>query len=179
LASGTGDLSIAFAETSTFAGHVLGIDFSPAMVARAQEKAMARRLASRVHFREGDALATGEPDGSYDVVSIGFGLRNFIDRDQGLRECWRVLAPGGRLVVVDFFRKEELPPIRLYLDLVIPLLGRIISRSRSAYTYLRESRKEFWTPDELAQRLLATGFREVITKPLTLGIAHCVVGVKR
>jgi demethylmenaquinone methyltransferase/2-methoxy-6-polyprenyl-1,4-benzoquinol methylase len=179
LASGTGDLSLAFAEAPGFSGHVLGIDFSEAMVQRAREKALAKRLGTRVEFREGDALATGEPDEAYDVVLIGFGLRNFIDPERGLRECLRVLTPGGRLVVVDFFSKEEIPPVRFYLDHVLPLIGRLVSHSRSAYTYLRESKKGFWTPEELTQHLLAAGFREVMTKPLTMGIAHCVVGVKR
>jgi demethylmenaquinone methyltransferase/2-methoxy-6-polyprenyl-1,4-benzoquinol methylase len=179
LASGTGDLSLAFAEAPGFSGDVLGIDFSEAMVQLAREKATARSLATRVQFREGDALATGEPDEAYDVVSIGFGLRNFNDPERGLRECLRVLAPGGRLVVVDFFSKDEILPVRFYLDHVLPLIGRVVSRSRSAYTYLRESKKGFWTPEELTHRLLATGFREVMTKPLTMGIAHCVVGVKR
>jgi demethylmenaquinone methyltransferase/2-methoxy-6-polyprenyl-1,4-benzoquinol methylase len=179
LASGTGDLSLAFAEAPGFSGDVLGIDFSEAMVQRAREKALARHLGARVQFREGDALATGEPDEAYDVVSIGFGLRNFLDPEQGLQECLRVLAPGGRLVVVDFFSKDEAFPVRFYLDHLLPLIGRVVSRSRSAYAYLRESKKGFWTPDELTQHLLAAGFREVMTKPLTLGIAHCVVGVKR
>jgi demethylmenaquinone methyltransferase/2-methoxy-6-polyprenyl-1,4-benzoquinol methylase len=75
------------------------------------------------------------------------------------------LTPGGRLVVVDFFSKEEIPPVRFYLDHVLPLIGRLVSHSRSAYTYLRESKKGFWTPEELTQHLLAAGFREVMTKP--------------
>ncbi len=178
LACGTGDLSLAFANAEGFAGQVQGIDFSGAMIERARAKAASRKLDDRVRFREGDALATGEPDGAYDVVSIGFGLRNFADPVRGIGECFRMLAPGGRLVVVDFFRREEAAPLRLYLDRVLPLLGRMISGSRAAYSYLRESKKGFWTPDETAHQLLDGGFRDVITKPLTFGIAHCVVGVK-
>lgn len=178
LACGTGDLSLAFANAEGFSGKILGIDFSGAMIERARTKAASRKLDDRVSFREGDALATGERDGAYDVVSIGFGLRNFADPVRGIGECFRVLAPGGRLVIVDFFRREEAAPLRLYLDRVLPLLGRMISGSRAAYSYLRESKKGFWTPDETAHHLLDGGFRDVITKPLTFGIAHCVVGVK-
>ncbi len=178
LACGTGDLALEFANADGFDGEVLGLDFSDAMIERADLKAAARHLGARIHFRTGDALATGEPSGAYDVVSIGFGLRNFADPVAGLREGHRLLAPGGRLVVVDFFHREEAPPVRFYLDRVLPLVGRIVSGSRSAYTYLRESKKTFWSPDDVAHRFLDIGLRDVITKPLTFGVAHCVVGVK-
>lgn len=178
LACGTGDLSLEFANAEGFEGDVLGLDFSSEMVRRAREKAAARHLGTRAVFREGDALATGEPDGAFDVVSIAFGLRNFSDPAAGLREGHRVLAPGGRLVVVDFFRREEAAPVRFYLDRILPIIGRLVSGSRSAYSYLRESKKAFWSPEEIAHRFLETGFRDVITRPLTFGIAHCVVGVK-
>ncbi len=178
LASGTGDLALAFAGADGFAGEVLGIDFSGAMIERARAKAMARKLDGRVRFLEGDALATGEPDGAFDIVSIGFGLRNFADPVRGMAECYRLLAPGGRLVVVDFFRREDAAPLRLYLDHMLPLVGRIVSGSGAAYAYLRESKRGFWTPEEAARQFLDRGFREVLTKPLTFGIAHCVLGVK-
>jgi demethylmenaquinone methyltransferase/2-methoxy-6-polyprenyl-1,4-benzoquinol methylase len=178
LASGTGDLALAFATTDGFTGEVLGIDFSGAMIERAKAKAAARKLDGRVRFREGDALVTGEPDGAFDIVSIGFGLRNFADPARGVAECFRLLAPGGRLVVVDFFRRDDAGALRLYLDYMLPFVGRIVSGSGAAYAYLRESKRAFWTPEETARRFLDCGFREVLTKPLTFGVAHCVLGVK-
>lgn len=178
LACGTGDLALSFARAEGFHGEVLGIDFSPAMVERAARKAKRREFAANVRFRTGDALSTGEASDTFDVVSIGFGLRNFADPALGLRECHRLLAPGGRLVILDFFQKQEAAPVRFYLDRVLPVIGRVVSGSRSAYTYLRESKKQFWSPEEMAHRLLEAGFREVISKPLSFGVAHCVVGVK-
>ena len=148
------------------------------MVRRARQKAAARRLSSRVQFREGDALEIPEPDGYFDIVSIGFGVRNFADAERGLLEANRVLAPGGRLVVLDFFKRRENPLLRFYLDQVVPRIGRWISRSPSAYTYLRHSTRGFLSPDEFVSLLHSLGFAPIVLKRLTWGIAHCTVATK-
>jgi demethylmenaquinone methyltransferase/2-methoxy-6-polyprenyl-1,4-benzoquinol methylase len=178
LASGTGDLAFAFARAKDFDGEVLGIDFSPEMVRRARQKAAARRLSNRVQFREGDVLDIAETDGRFDIVSVGFGVRNFADLEKALLEMHRVLAPGGRLVVLEFFRKRENPVVGFYLDHVLPRLGRWISRSPSAYTYLRQTKKGFLSPDEFLGLTQAAGFAPVVLRPLTWGIAHCVIATK-
>jgi demethylmenaquinone methyltransferase / 2-methoxy-6-polyprenyl-1,4-benzoquinol methylase len=178
LATGTGDLAFEFLRCPGFDGDVVGIDFSPEMVDRARRKAAARGNAGRARFRAGDALATGEADGSFDVVSVGFGVRNFQDLAKGLREAHRVLAPGGRLVVVEFFRKKENPVVRGYLDHVLPRVGRWISGSPFAYTYLRRSKQGFLSPDEFAALLGSLGFAPVTVRTLTAGIAHAIVATK-
>jgi demethylmenaquinone methyltransferase/2-methoxy-6-polyprenyl-1,4-benzoquinol methylase len=178
LAAGTGDLAMTFARAEGFEGEVLGLDFSGEMVRRARQKAAARRLSSRVQFREGDALEIPEPDGYFDIVSIGFGVRNFADAEKGLLEAHRVLAPGGRLVVLDFFKRHENPLLRLYLDQIVPRIGRWISRSPSAYGYLRHSTRGFLSPDEFVSLLHSLGFSPIVLNRLTWGIAHCIVATK-
>ena len=178
LATGTGDLAFAFARAKGFEGEVLGLDFSPEMVRRARQKAAARRVSNRVQFREGDALEIPEPDGYFDVVSVAFGVRNFQDVEKALLEAHRVLAPGGRLVVLEFFKKREGRFVRTYLDHVLPRLGRWISGSPTAYVYLRHTTKGFLNPDEFVSLLHSLGFLPVVPKRLTLGIAHCIVATK-
>jgi demethylmenaquinone methyltransferase/2-methoxy-6-polyprenyl-1,4-benzoquinol methylase len=178
LATGTGDLALAFVDERAFAGQVLGLDFTPDMIRRARDKAAARGVAQRVRFLEGDALAIPEPDGSFDVVSIAFGVRNFADVEKGLAEAKRVLAPGGRLVVLEFFARRENPLLRFYLGEIMPRIGRWISRSPTAYAYLRDSTRGFLRPDEFAAKLEALGFAPVVVRKLSWGIAHCVVATK-
>jgi demethylmenaquinone methyltransferase/2-methoxy-6-polyprenyl-1,4-benzoquinol methylase len=175
LATGTGDLALEFARAEGFEGEVLGLDLSAEMVRLARKKAAARKLSHRVQFREGDALEIPEPDGFFDIVSIGFGLRNFADPEKGLLEAHRVLGGGGRLVVLEFFKREENPILRFYLDQVMPRVGRWISKSPTAYTYLRDTTKGFLTTDEFMALLQSLGFSPVIPKSLTWGVAHCIV----
>jgi len=178
LATGTGDFAFEFLRRRGFEGEVLGMDFSEEMVRRARKKASARRVSNRVQFRVGDALDIPEPDGYFDVVSVGFGVRNFADLERALLEAHRVLAPGGRLVILDFFRKKENRLLRLYMDHVLPRLGRWISKSPSAYSYLRETKKGFLSPDEFVALLSSLGCSPIVLRTLTGGIAHVALGTK-
>ena len=178
LATGTGDLAFEFLARKDFPGDVVGLDLSAEMLALARRKAATRGVASRARFDVGDALSIPAPDGSVDIVSVGFGVRNFADLERGLREAHRVLAPGGRLAVVEFFRKPESPAIRLYLDEVLPRVGSWISRSRTAYAYLRQTGKGFLSPDEFVDLLSGLGFSPVVLRALTWRIAHVVVATK-
>jgi demethylmenaquinone methyltransferase/2-methoxy-6-polyprenyl-1,4-benzoquinol methylase len=178
LATGTGDLALEFVRTKGFEGEVLGLDFSADMVRRARQKATARHVSNRAQFRKGDALEIPEPDGFFDIVSIGFGVRNFADAERGLLEAHRVLAPGGRLVVLEFFKRRENPLLRFYLDEIMPRIGRWISRSPTAYSYLRHSTQGFLSPDEFVSLLHSLDFSPVVVKKLTWGIAHCIVATK-
>lgn len=178
LATGTGDLAFEFLRQEGFDGEVLGLDFSQEMVHRARRKASARRLSGRAQFRSGDALDIPEPDAYFDLVSVGFGVRNFEDLEKGLLEAHRVLAPGGRLVVLEFFRKKENAIVRWYLDHVLPRVGRWVSGSPSAYTYLRRTKQAFLSPDEFVALLHSLGFRPVVVRTLTAGIAHAIVATK-
>ena len=105
-------------------------------------------------------------------------MRNFADVEKGLAESRRVLAPGGRLVVLEFFPRRGNPLLRFYLDEIVPRVGRWISRSPTAYAYLRDSTRGFLQPDELVAKLDALGFSPVVVRKLSWGVAHCVVATK-
>ena len=149
------------------------------MLSLASEKARARHL--EIRFEEGDALNLPYPDGSFDTVTCSFGFRNFADYARGLSEFYRVLAPGGRLVLLEF------PPpgrglfglvFRFYFQQVLPRIGALVSGNAGAYTYLPESVLAFPEPERLAQMMRATGFRTRY-RPLTFGIAGLWVGDRK
>ncbi len=166
--TGTGDLALALLEGG--AREVEGCDLAEAMLDRAEEKAK-----GRVRFRVGDAERLPYPDAAFDVVTIGFGARNLQHLDTGLREMCRVLAPGGRLAILEFSRPPNLlvrSVYETYSTIVLPLVGNLVSGgSDNAYTYLPRSVQAFPTTGELANRLCAAGFAQVGVTLLTLGIA--------
>lgn len=171
VATGTADLAIALKVASP-ASRVDGIDLSPNMLAIGRSKVAASGV--HVDLVEGDGTSLDLPDASVDAVTIAFGLRNFADVDAGLAECRRVLAPGGRLVVLEF---PPPPPgpfgivFRIYFLHVLPRLGRWLSGHAAAYTYLPASVLAFPSPSDLARRIRASGFDAVTWTPLTFGVA--------
>ncbi|BCZ90162.1 bifunctional demethylmenaquinone methyltransferase/2-methoxy-6-polyprenyl-1,4-benzoquinol methylase UbiE [Thermus thermophilus] len=175
LATGTGDLALMLKERAPEA-EVVGADFAPPMLAIARRKAEARGL--EVRFLEADALALPFPDGAFDAVTIAFGFRNFADYEKALRELYRVLAPGGRLVLLEF----PPPPkgafglvYRVYFQRVLPFLGGLLSGNFGAYRYLPESVEAFPAPEALKAMMAAAGF-SVRYELLTLGVAAIHVG---
>ncbi|TDE86483.1 bifunctional demethylmenaquinone methyltransferase/2-methoxy-6-polyprenyl-1,4-benzoquinol methylase UbiE [Deinococcus sp. S9] len=177
VATGTGDFALELKARAPQA-EVVGTDFVPEMLNRAREKARARHLDLRLE--EGDALDLPYPDSAFDAVTCAFGFRNFADYERGLAEMWRVLAPGGRVVILDF------PPprpglfgrvFRFYFRQVLPRIGAWVSGNAGAYTYLPESTLAFLPPERLAGLMHATGFR-TRSRLLTFGIAALHVGDK-
>lgn len=175
VACGTGDLSEAFADAGAAA--VVGVDFTPEMLDVARHKGSARPAPSRVRYEQGDAMRLGFPDASFDVVSIAFGIRNVAVPAQALREFFRVLAPGGRLVVLEFADPAN-PLVRwgsnLYTKRIMPWTASLIARDGSgAYHYLPRSVSTFLQPADFARSLEAAGFAGCTATPLTMGI--CVL----
>ena len=168
--AGTLDLAIELAGRRGFQGRVVGSDFTFAMLAGGLHKL--ERLA--VAPVCADALALPYPEASFDGATVGFGVRNLADLDAGLREMARVLRPGARLVILEFTTPHWQPFRALYTFYflrILPLVGRMISKHGSAYSYLPESVMRFPEPPELAQRLRAAGFARVEWARLTGGIA--------
>jgi len=154
---------------------VLGVDFSPAMLAKAHEKRARRKGGDRLDLACGDCRALPVADGAADVATIAFGIRNIAERVQVLREFHRVLKPGGRVLVMDF----GTPPnpllrrlYRLYFDHVLPPLGNFLSRTDYAYSYLVESVDAF--PDDAAflAEMAQAGFQAPAARHLTFGVAR-------
>ncbi len=177
LATGTGDLALLLKEGAPEA-QVVGADFAPPMLALARKKAEVRGV--EVDFLEADALALPFPDASFDAVTVAFGFRNFADYQRALHEIHRVLAPGGRLVLLEF----PPPPkgafglvYRLYFGKILPFIGGLISGSFGAYRYLPESVEAFPPPEALKALMEEVGFR-VRYELLTFGVAAIHVGDK-
>jgi demethylmenaquinone methyltransferase/2-methoxy-6-polyprenyl-1,4-benzoquinol methylase len=180
---GTGDMAFAL-HGITKAGpvpsfQVVGIDFCYEMLQLAQEKARKARLP--VQFLQGDALQLPFPDSIFDTAMVAFGIRNIVDRKSGLMEMLRVIKPGGRLVVLEFY-KPSLPLFSafylIYFRYILPFLGRIFSRDEWAYSYLPASVLEFYTPEEFGNLMVQAGCQEVQFKCLTGGIVAVHVGIK-
>jgi len=165
---GTGDLAVASAKRG---GVVTGLDFSPAMLERAR-----RKLPSAT-WVEGALLALPFEAGSFEAATVGFGVRNVADLEQGLVELRRVLVQGGRVAVLEITQPRGLlaPFYRLWFDRIVPLLGRLL-KGGAAYTYLPASVRRFPGPDELANLMRSAGFADVSYRTFAGGIVALHVG---
>jgi demethylmenaquinone methyltransferase/2-methoxy-6-polyprenyl-1,4-benzoquinol methylase len=176
LCCGTGKLAHELLPYIRPGGRVIGVDFSNRMLQ------IARRLEPGIEFVLGDASTLPYADGSVAAITIGFGLRNIVDRDAALREMFRVLRPGGRLVVLELPPPPSGPlrlPYAFYLERVMPAVaGALKTGEDSAYRYLSASVQAFPRPAELAVQLRAVGFEPVEVTRLTFGIAVVHVGIK-
>lgn len=180
VATGTGDMAIML--TRYLAGaHVTGIDISRGMLEIGEQKIGKLGLASRVSLQLGDSEALQFADGSFDAITVAFGVRNFENLEKGLREMFRVLRPGGRLVVLEFSRPHT-PGVRqaydLYLRLVAPNVGKMVSSSREAYQYLNDSVKAFPEGRAFVDILNNCGYVQSRLHRLSLGICTLYIGEK-
>ena len=180
VATGTGDFAIALAARPQV-DRVVGLDFAAPMLPLAVEKS--RRAAAPVDYVAGDAHSLPFPDGAFVCVTVGFGVRNFVDLPRALSEMARVLRPGGRLVVLEIVRMEGrgvLPRLLPTLfRTVAPWLGALFAGDREAYTYLPESVQGFVTASEIADAMEEAGLTVRERKPLALGTVAIITAEKR
>lgn len=178
LCTGTGDLALALVRCGD--PRITGVDFCRPMLLKAKLKAA--RAGNRLGWIEGDAMALPFRDGSFDAAGVAFGVRNFEDLGRGLGELHRVLAPGGRLAILEFSTPRG-PAwgrlYRFYFQRVLPSVGRLVSGSRGAYAYLPATVGNFPAPGTFAGTLRQTGFEVEAQVPLTLGIVHLHLALKR
>jgi demethylmenaquinone methyltransferase / 2-methoxy-6-polyprenyl-1,4-benzoquinol methylase len=167
---GTGDLALAAARAG---GRVTGVDFSEGMLSRARRKGPA------LEWVQADAAALPFPDGSFEVATVGFGIRNLADLEGGLRELARVLAPGGRLGCLEITRPRGVlrPFFRVWFDGLVPLAGRVLPGG-GAYSYLPASVRRFPGPEDLAAAMRGAGFADVGWRLLGGGIVALHVARK-
>lgn len=178
VATGTADLALNHKRRFPNA-EVVGVDFSLPMLERGRRKAIERGL--DITLEPGDGLDLPYNEASFDALTIAYGLRNFADIGRGLAEFYRVLKPGGRVVVLEFPPPPEggLGRVyRLYFLKVLPVLGGFLSGQRGAYSYLPASVLEFPDPETLARLLQRAGFRRVRYRLQTFGISALHVGEK-
>ena len=178
LCGGTADLALR-ATRACPGTRVWVYDFSRAMLAVGRTKARAER--AELAFVQGDALRLALPDGAFDCVLIGFGLRNLADREAGFSEIYRVLRPGGRVVCLEFSHPQAPWFARLYrwyARHLIPVVGSVVAGARDAYAYLPASIEAFPGPVTLAAMMTRAGFRQVSYRLLSGGIAALHLGEK-
>jgi demethylmenaquinone methyltransferase/2-methoxy-6-polyprenyl-1,4-benzoquinol methylase len=181
---GTGDLAIELAGAVGSSGRVDAADFSERMLELAREKQaeLGGEGSGRapIEFRWADALDLPYADGSYDAVTVGFGVRNLADLDRGIGELSRVLRPGGRLVVLEITQPQR-PPLStffsLWFDRAVPLLG-MLAGDRDAYSYLPDSVRSFPSPERLGAMMDSSGLTDVRWLLLAGGIIAIHSGVK-
>ena len=195
LCCGTGDLAFALARRGV---QITGLDFTKGMLEVAQSRASSLRFQNPearhqpshtthnaplpLHFVCGDAQRLPFSDNSFDIVTVGYGLRNLANWETGLREMQRVAKPGGRLVVLDFGKPDNALWRGLYfgyLKLFVPCLGRIFCGSASAYAYILESLKHYPAQRGVAARMRELGLGQVLIVNLAGGIMSINYGEKQ
>ncbi len=177
--TGTGDIAIEFARCG--AHDVTGIDLSAGMLARAQKKIEKLDLTTRIKLETGSALSIPYADKTFDLVTIGFGLRNLPDYARGISEMARLLKPSGRLLILEFslpLNKLTYGFYSLYLKNYLPLAGRLFSGSARAYSYLASSIFSFLKPEEVMALMRQSGLRNLSCLNLTAGVVTLYSGQK-
>jgi demethylmenaquinone methyltransferase/2-methoxy-6-polyprenyl-1,4-benzoquinol methylase len=173
LAGGTGDIAFRAAAAGGAGTRATVIDINAQMLAIGRERALERGLDQAIAFVEGNAEALPFADGSYDCVSIAFGIRNVPRREAALAESHRVLRIGGRFLCLEF-SCVDVPGLGQLYDFysfnVIPALGRAVVNDAEAYRYLVESIRRFPRPDDFAAMMRTAGFQRVAFQPMTGGI---------
>ena len=181
IATGTGDLAIAMArkiEGTT----ICGADLSPEMLAVAKQKVAKAALSDRITLMEGNAEHLPLPDMSADAVTIAFGIRNFENKENCLKELRRVLRADGHLVILEFSNpKNRLIGwlYRFYSHKILPWIGGLISRNRSAYEYLPASVDSFPNPDIFSQMIESAGYKMVKRHSQSFGIAQIYIAQRQ
>lgn len=181
LCCGTGDIAFALHRAGA---DVVGLDFSPAMLAVARARAQKLPVqpeAPPLQFRVGDVMQIPYGSASFDIVSIGYGLRNLESWERGLEEMARVGRPGGRLLVLDFGKPDGWLWRRLfffYLRTAVPLLGKMLCRDAAALAYIHESLQAYPAQRGVAEKMTALGCRDVRVRNLLGGAMSIHSGVR-
>lgn len=180
VATGTADVAI-MAAALLKPQKITGIDISDGMLEIGRQKVAKAGLQNTIELLNGDSETISFNDNSFDAVTVAFGVRNFQNLEKGLSEIWRVLKPGGKLVVLEF-SKPKLPGVKgmynLYMKIVAPNMGKFFSKNRNAYKYLDESIQKFPEGNNFTSILDSTGFKNTYCKKLSLGICSIYCGTK-
>lgn len=179
IATGTGDLAINLVETG--ASRIVGLDISKGMLEVGKTKVVRKKLEGKVKMIVGDSENLQFEDDSFDAVTVAFGVRNFENLEKGLAEIYRVLKPKGTLVILETSVPTKTPfkqGYEFYSKYVLPAIGKIFSKDRSAYQYLSESASVFPHGREFNNILGKIGFIGMENKPQTFGVASIYIASK-
>lgn len=177
----TGTADFALQAMSLKPKQISGIDISEGMLEVGRRKIKARNLQHIIELKTGDSENIPFPENKFDAVTVAFGVRNFEHLEKGLEEIFRVLKPGGKLIVLEFSRPRGFPMKQLYnfyFKHILPRVGRAVSSDKAAYTYLPESVQAFPDGDDFLRVLDRVGFNNTQCKALTFGISSIYSGTK-
>ena len=180
IATGTGDLAIQFAESTTVE-KIVGLDLSDGMLSVARKKTAGKPFAKKINFVQGDSEALPFDNAHFDAITVSFGIRNFDNLEKGLSEIYRVLKKDGIFVILETSVPTKFPfrqGYYLYTKNILPLVGRLFSKDKVAYSYLSESAANFPFGPALNNILLQIGFKEVKNMPQTFGVATIYTATK-
>lgn len=180
VATGTGDFAIQ-AYLDLLPEQVIGTDISEGMMSVGREKVKKEGLNEKITFAKEDCTTLTFSESTFDAVTVAFGIRNFEDLDKGLSEIHRVLIPGGNLVILELSTPGTFPMKQLYTvysKVVIPVLGKLFSKDKAAYTYLPQSIKAFPQGETMKGIIEKAGFGKVKFKRFTLGICTLYMATK-
>jgi demethylmenaquinone methyltransferase/2-methoxy-6-polyprenyl-1,4-benzoquinol methylase len=180
VAGGTGDVSFRFLKRAG-AGHATVLDLTEPMLVEGRKRAEAERMSESLDWVVGDAMALPFEDNTFDVYTISFGIRNVTRPQEALNEAFRVLRPGGRLMVLEFSQLPN-PMMQAAYDAysfnVIPKLGKLIANDSESYQYLVESIRNFPDQETFLSMVRAAGFENAKFRNMTLGVAALHSGWK-
>lgn len=181
VASGTGDFAIGTARKAADGSHITGIDLSEGMLKIGREKIAKEGLSEMISMQEGDCEALPFPDGTFDRVTVAFGVRNFEHLETGLNEMLRVLKPGGKLVILELSVPSNpllLALYKLYFLHILPAIGGKVSGNKGAYRYLPASVLHFPKPETFMKMMSGCGYSEVRHRAFTFGICRMYIGIR-
>ena len=180
MATGTGDFALEAIRMGLDA-HVTGVDLSQGMLDVGIEKIKSRGYQDKISMQQGDSENLPFDDNSFDAYTVGFGVRNFENLNEGLSEMHRVLNPGGITIILEFSKPKSFPIKQLfgfYFKYIMPTIGNLLSKDSSAYTYLPESVMAFPEGEDFLNEMGKVGFKNLRQKKLTGGIASIYIGYK-
>jgi len=172
IATGTGDLALMMAQLNP--DKITGLDISPGMLEVGKQKIAKAKLSKQIEMVVGDSENMPFEDNTFDAITVSFGVRNFANLDKGLTEIRRVLKPNGIFVVLETSNPTKFPfkqGYKFYTSFILPIIGKIFSRDKVAYSYLSESANSFPFGETFDNILQKNGFINTEYKPVTFGVA--------
>ena len=172
IATGTGDLALMMSELQP--NKIIGLDISEGMLAVGKEKIAKAKLNDKIEMIVGDSENMPFEDNTFDAITVSFGVRNFANLEKGLSEIRRVLKPGGTFVILETSNPTKFPfktGYKLHTHLILPIIGKLFSKDKVAYSYLSESANYFPFGEKFNNILKKNGFTNSEDKPVTFGVA--------
>lgn len=179
IATGTGDLALMMSELNPM--KIVGLDISEGMLQVGRQKIAKANLSNKIKMIVGDSENIPFPDNTFDAITVSFGVRNFENLDKGLTEILRVLKTGGKFVVLETSNPTKFPfkqGYKLYTNYILPIIGKLFSKDKVAYSYLSETANTFPFGKAFNNILQKNGFKNAKNIPVTFGVASIYTALK-